>query len=135
MILVRVTQPDSEQKAAAERNELLNHPPPPTPGSSDTRRRFTHQHNLVAEQQAHSESPFRTPMPVPLSREHHALNEHSFLQNTDTRLDEFIAQGREVLGDLMDQRGVLKGTQKKLLDAAHTLGLSRDVIGWIERRR
>lgn len=30
---------------------------------------------------------------------------------------------------------MLKGTQRRLLDAANTLGLSRDVIGWIERRR
>ena len=69
------------------------------------------------------------------TREQHALHEHSFLQNTDTRLDEFIAQGREVLDNLVDQRNMLKGTQRRLLDAANTLGLSRDVIGWIERRR
>ena len=50
-------------------------------------------------------------------------------------MDEFIAHGRAVLDDLKDQRSVLKGTQKRLLDAANTLGLSRDVIGWIERRR
>lgn len=68
-------------------------------------------------------------------REQHALREHSFIQNTDTRLDEFIAQGRAVLDDLVDQRNVLKGTQRRLLDAANTLGLSRDVISWIERRR
>lgn len=47
----------------------------------------------------------------------------------------FIAQGREVLDNLVDQKNVLKGTQKRLLDAANTLGLSREVIGWIERRR
>ena len=85
-----------------------------------------------------SESPFRGPTPVHLnsvSREQHALREHSFIQNTDTKLDEFIAQGRAVLDDLVDQRNVLKGTQRRLLDAANTLGLSRDVIGWIERRR
>jgi Golgi SNAP receptor complex protein 2 len=69
------------------------------------------------------------------SREDHALREHSFIQNTENRLDEFIAQGRAVLDDLVDQRGVLKGTQRRLLDTANTLGLSRDVIGWIERRR
>ena len=68
-------------------------------------------------------------------REQHALHEHSFIQNTDSRLDDFIAQGRAVLDDLVDQRNVLKGTQRRLLDAANTLGLSRDVIGWIERRR
>lgn len=68
-------------------------------------------------------------------REDHALREHSFIQNTDSRLDEFIAHGRAVLDDLTEQRNVLKGTQKRILDAANTLGLSRDVIGWIERRR
>jgi Golgi SNAP receptor complex protein 2 len=84
-----------------------------------------------------SESPFRTPAPQMMaqSREDHALREHSFIENTETRLDDFIAQGRAVLDDLVDQRNVLKGTQRRLLDAANTLGLSREVIGWIERRR
>lgn len=50
-------------------------------------------------------------------------------------MDDFIAQGRAVLDNLVDQREMLKGTQRRLLDAANTLGLSRDVIGWIERRR
>ena len=49
-------------------------------------------------------------------------------RNTET-------QRRAVLDDLVEQRTVLKGTQRRLLDAANTLGLSRDVIGWIERRR
>lgn len=40
-----------------------------------------------------------------------------------------------MLDNLVDQRNMLKGTQRRLLDAANTLGLSRDVIGWIERRR
>jgi Golgi SNAP receptor complex protein 2 len=65
----------------------------------------------------------------------HALREHTFLQETESRIDEFLAQGREVLDGLVDQRNVLKGTQRRLLDTANTLGLSRDVIGWIERRR
>lgn len=50
-------------------------------------------------------------------------------------MDDFIAQGREVLDNLNDQKNMLKGTQRRLLDAANTLGLSRDVIGWIEKRR
>jgi golgi SNAP receptor complex member 2 len=70
-----------------------------------------------------------------MSREDHALHEHSFIQSTEARLDDFLAQGREVLDNLVDQRNVLKGTQRMLLDSANTLGLSRDVIGWIERRR
>jgi len=84
-----------------------------------------------------SESPFRgaTPQPSMGGREFRALDEHSFIQNTDTRLDEFLAQGREVLDNLVDQRNILKGTQRRLLDTANTLGLSRNVIGWIEKRR
>ncbi|SNX83651.1 related to BOS1 - vesicle specific SNAP receptor [Melanopsichium pennsylvanicum] len=67
-------------------------------------------------------------------RESHALREHSFIQQTEQQLDMFIAQGREVFGNLVEQRGILKGTQRRLRDAANTLGLSRDVIGYIERR-
>ena len=70
-----------------------------------------------------------------MSRENHALHEHTFIQSTEARLDDFLAQGREVLDNLVDQRNMLKGTQRMLLDSANTLGLSRDVIGWIERRR
>ncbi|KAI5123952.1 hypothetical protein M0805_006365 [Coniferiporia weirii] len=88
-----------------------------------------------------SESPFRgaasggNAMAMSsLDREGHALHEHSFIQNTEARLDEFLAQGRDVLDNLVDQRNMLKGTQRRLLDAANTLGLSRDVIGWVERR-
>ncbi|KAJ1587072.1 hypothetical protein NDA15_001717 [Ustilago hordei] len=67
-------------------------------------------------------------------RESHALREHSFIQQTEQQLDTFIAQGREVFGNLVEQRGILKRTQRRLRDAANTLGLSRDVIGYIERR-
>lgn len=70
-----------------------------------------------------------------MDREGFALHEHSFIERSEARIDEFLAQGREVLDNLVDQRNVLKGTQRRLLDAANTLGLSRDVIGWIERRR
>ena len=69
------------------------------------------------------------------SREAHALHEQDFLRGTEARLGEFLAQGREVLDSLVDQRAMLKGTQRRLRDAANTLGLSRDVVGWIERRR
>jgi len=114
--------------------------------SSDTRRRF----HTTAPQQSTlhpglrpanqsdtiSESPFRSTSPYNnYNREFRALDEHSFIQNTDSRLDEFLAQGREVLDNLVGQREVLKGTRKRLLDTASTLGLSRQVIGWIERRR
>lgn len=71
----------------------------------------------------------------PSSRENYALNEHSSLQETESQLDIFLQQGQDILGNLVDQRDILKGTHKRVLDAAHTIGLSRDVIGWIERRR
>jgi len=39
-----------------------------------------------------------------------------------------------VLGNLSTQREVMKGTKKRLLNAANTLGLSRETITFIERR-
>ncbi|CDO75770.1 hypothetical protein BN946_scf185039.g6 [Trametes cinnabarina] len=124
---------------ASTRNELLStsssSTTPLSPAANDARRRFMPGQQQPTEEI--SESPFRGATPLPMNgnlREHHALREHSFIQNTDSRLDDFIAQGRAVLDDLVDQRNVLKGTQRRLLDAANTLGLSRDVIGWIERR-
>ncbi|KAF8332658.1 uncharacterized protein EI90DRAFT_2918150 [Cantharellus anzutake] len=98
---------------------------PPTPSA---RQRFSgNASNSV------SESPFNL-APQPTSRVERALDEHSFLQETETQLDNFLAQGMEVWNNLKDQKEVLKGTQRRLLSAANTLGLSRDVIGWIERR-
>jgi len=124
------------ERAALQRNELLQGTPSGilSPSTSDARRRFAPTSQLTSSQ--HSESPFQTPTPLSNTtlRDHHALHEHSFIQSTEARLDEFLAQGREVLDNLVDQRNMLKGTQRRLLDAANTLGLSRDVIGWIERR-
>lgn len=125
------------QKTAAEKADLLgasSSASTPFSNVSDTRRRFAPTQDSSSEI---SESPFRNPAPQMMaqSREDHALREHSFIDNSESRIDEFIAQGRAVLDDLVDQRTVLKGTQRRLLDAANTLGLSRDVIGWIERRR
>lgn len=67
-------------------------------------------------------------------RENHALREHSFIQSTEEQLDAFIAQGQAVWTNLTEQRDILKGTQRRLRDAANTLGLSRNVINAIERR-
>ncbi|KAH9832328.1 V-snare-domain-containing protein [Rhodofomes roseus] len=124
-----------EQEAAARSELLAASSSSTTPLSAGmARQRF------MAGQQSNSSdvsgSPFRNPSAMPMSdlREQHALHEHTFIHNTESRLDDFIAQGRAVLDDLVEQRTVLKGTQKRLLDAANTLGLSRDVIGWIERR-
>jgi golgi SNAP receptor complex member 2 len=133
-----VSHPSLTQKTASQRNELFASSNAISPSTAETRRRWGPGPSSPT---LHSESPFRGPTPVPAAmpnaglRENHALDEHTFLQSTEARLDEFLAQGQDVLNNLVDQRNVLKGTQKRLLDAANTLGLSRDVIGWIERRR
>jgi len=117
-------------RLASQRNELFG-----DPSSSAPRQRFTQPPASTTV----AESPFAIPSsstygPTSQFRANHALDEHSFIQNTESQLDGFIAQGREVLDNLVDQRNMLKGTQKRLLDAANTIGLSRSVIGWIEKR-
>ncbi|KAK2463195.1 hypothetical protein APHAL10511_004850 [Amanita phalloides] len=131
----------SLEKAATNRAELITNSAIPS-SPNDARRRFQpSQHStlhpgLRPQTEQHSESPFRSLSPNSGFgiREAHALDEHSFLQNAEQRIDDFLAQGREALDNLVDQRNMLKGTQRRLLDAANTLGLSRDVIGWIEKR-
>lgn len=68
------------------------------------------------------------------TRETHALREQNFFASTNTALDEYIARGQAVLGDLGSQREMLKGTQKRLYSVANTLGVSGDTIRMIERR-
>ncbi|ERT01186.1 golgi family SNAP receptor complex member 2 [Sporothrix schenckii 1099-18] len=67
-------------------------------------------------------------------REAHALREQSFFASTNTALDEYIARGQAVLGDLSNQRDMLKNTQKRMYTVANTLGISGDTIRMIERR-
>lgn len=69
-----------------------------------------------------------------ITRETHALREQSFFANTHTALDEYLARGQAVLGDLSQQRETLKGTQKKLLNVANTIGVSGDTIRMIQKR-
>jgi golgi SNAP receptor complex member 2 len=68
------------------------------------------------------------------TREAHALREQNFFASTNNALDEYIARGQAVLGDLGSQREVLKNTQKRLYSVANTLGVSGDTIRMIERR-
>ncbi len=69
-----------------------------------------------------------------VGREAHALREQSFFNTTNVALDEYIARGQAVLGDLGSQRDMLKNTQKKLYSVGNTLGISGDTIRMIERR-
>lgn len=68
------------------------------------------------------------------SREEHALREQNFFSQANSQIDEFLDRGRAVLGDLGQQREMLKGTQKKLYSVANTLGVSGDTIRMVERR-
>ncbi|KAK1758841.1 V-SNARE protein Bos1 [Echria macrotheca] len=68
------------------------------------------------------------------ARETHALREQQFFTSTHSALDEYIARGQAVLGDLGQQREMLKSTQRKLYSVGNTLGISGDTIRMIERR-
>jgi len=69
-----------------------------------------------------------------VTRETHAFREQNFFANTHSALDDYLARGQAVLGDLGHQREVLKGTQKRLYSVANTLGVSGDTIRMVERR-
>lgn len=62
------------------------------------------------------------------------LRENTFFNKTSEQLDEFLDRGRTVLGDLGQQRDMLKGTQRRLYTVANTLGISGDTIRMVERR-
>lgn len=68
------------------------------------------------------------------TREEHALREANFFDSANAQIDEFLDRGRAVLGDLGQQREILKGTQRKLYSVANTLGVSGDTIRMVERR-
>ncbi|KAL8881114.1 MAG: hypothetical protein Q9198_001619, partial [Flavoplaca austrocitrina] len=72
--------------------------------------------------------------PNDYTRETHALREQSFMSSTNTALDEYLERGRAVLGDLGQQKEILKGTQKRLYSVANTLGVSGETIRMVERR-
>lgn len=67
-------------------------------------------------------------------REAHAFREQNFFANTNSALDDYIARGQAVLGDLGQQREMLKNTQKRLYGVANTLGISGETIRMVERR-
>ncbi|EPE10919.1 transporter bos1 [Ophiostoma piceae UAMH 11346] len=58
----------------------------------------------------------------------------AFFSSTNSALDDYIARGQAVLGDLSSQREMLKSTQRKMYTVANTLGVSGDTIRMIERR-
>lgn len=63
-----------------------------------------------------------------------ALQHHTKMTNTHSRMDELIETGSNILSNLRDQSGTLKGVHRKVLDMANTLGLTGTVMRLIERR-
>ncbi|KAI8851278.1 hypothetical protein BC829DRAFT_361169 [Chytridium lagenaria] len=62
------------------------------------------------------------------------VKENEVLNGAGDRIDEFINIGRTALQELYEQRTMLKSTQRRVLDAFNTLGLSTTVIRYIEQR-
>nr|ACO10315.1 Golgi SNAP receptor complex member 2 [Caligus rogercresseyi] len=53
---------------------------------------------------------------------------------SNTGLDDLLGQGQAMLENLRDQKGMIKGFQRKLMDISSTLGMSSTVMRVIERR-
>ncbi|KAF1811575.1 V-snare-domain-containing protein [Eremomyces bilateralis CBS 781.70] len=128
-----------EKQTTLERNELLGRRPhhAATPENPYSQPAYAGQSPFApAASSGSAPSAFGTTAdnPYNLSREQHALREQSFSSRTNTQLDEYIDRGRAVLADLGDQREMLKGTQRKLLSVANTLGISGETIRMVERR-
>lgn len=77
---------------------------------------------------------YQRPINPVASFEDATVRQKDFLGKTGQQLDEFLDRGRQVLGDLAEQRGILQGTQTKVRQAAETLGVSRETIRSIEYR-
>jgi Golgi SNAP receptor complex protein 2 len=56
------------------------------------------------------------------------------MQSTHNQLDDFLDRGSELLGNLGEQREMLKNAQRRLYNMGTTLGISGDTIRMIERR-
>ncbi|ODQ53716.1 V-snare-domain-containing protein [Saitoella complicata NRRL Y-17804] len=101
-------------------------------GRGELLRRGPGRGDGLREETSTPENPYATQ--VAQNREDAVFRDQDFLGRTDVALDEFLERGRAVLGDLKDQKSMLKGTKTKILDAAHTLGISRETISKVERR-
>ena len=125
---------------AGNRNELLGRRP--HHGGITPENPYTQSTSLASAQSSRADAtngnPLFTGRQPDHSNEHtresHAFREQSFFAQTNTQLDEFLDRGRAVLGDLGQQREMLKGTQKRLYSVANTLGISGDTIRMVERR-
>jgi len=56
------------------------------------------------------------------------------LQGAHRGMDDLLSAGSNIIESMRDQRSVLKGARKKILDIAGTLGLSNTTMRMIEKR-
>ncbi|KAL5622801.1 hypothetical protein FOBRF1_002051 [Fusarium oxysporum] len=134
------TQVDSLKKVRddaqhqANRTELLGRRPyNATPENPYANATTTNTHSAFQPRHPPQTSALTTGSPDEM-REAHAFREQNFFANTNQALDDYIARGQAVLGDLGQQREMLKSTQKRLYNVANTLGVSGDTIRMVERR-
>jgi len=64
----------------------------------------------------------------------YSLQHQRSLHNANRGVDDLLNQGYATLGNLRDQREVLKKTRTRMLNFLNTLGLSNTVMQLIERR-
>eukprot|EP00037_Helgoeca_nana_P033531 m.418347 g.418347 ORF g.418347 m.418347 type:complete len:228 (+) comp30882_c0_seq1:51-734(+) len=62
------------------------------------------------------------------------IEHNSRLQGANQAMDDLLAHGEAIKSTLYNQREMIKGTKRRLLDVAHTLGLSNTVMRLIEQR-
>jgi Golgi SNAP receptor complex protein 2 len=138
---------DSSKRTTEARTELLGRRPhhaatPENPYAQPNVNANASAHSPFAPSQPYNpNAPYRpnpysagAPQGGDYDREGHVLRENTFFNQTSNQLDEFLDRGRAVLGDLGQQREMLKGTQRKLYNVANTLGISGDTIRMVERR-
>ncbi|RSL65202.1 hypothetical protein CEP54_004330 [Fusarium duplospermum] len=118
----------------ANRTELLGRRPyNATPENPYANATTTTQSTFQPRHSSQPSGPLTTGSPDEM-REAHAFREQNFFANTNQALDDYIARGQAVLGDLGQQREMMKNTQKRLYNVANTLGVSGDTIRMVERR-
>jgi len=63
-----------------------------------------------------------------------ALQHHTKLSESNRAMDDLIGHGSNIISNLRDQRGMLKGAHRRILDISNTLGLTNTVMRLIEKR-
>ncbi|KAF2496941.1 transporter bos1 [Lophium mytilinum] len=138
----RLRQVNEEIQTSQNRTELLGRRPhntatPENPYANNAQSSQQHSPwapNPSSASYAASRGTALGAAPSEYDRETHAFREQTFASQANAHLDEFLDRGRAVLGDLSQQREMLKGTQRRLYSVANTLGVSGDTIRMVERR-